>query len=68
VKVNGISSTRALVSQSSYYSHDDMRLHFGLGDRLVAETIVVRWPSGTVQSLNDVRGDRVVNIRESETR
>jgi hypothetical protein len=65
VKVNGQPSTRAVVSQSSYYSHDDMRLHFGLGRSSVAPSIVVRWPSGTVQSLSEVKGDRVVTIRES---
>jgi len=53
------------VSQSSYYSHDDVRLHFGLGSSAVAQSIVVRWPSGTVQSLIDAPGDRVVKIRES---
>jgi len=64
LKVNGHSSTRALLSQSSYYSHDDVRLHFGLGSSTVAESIVIRWPSGTVQSLSDVKGDRIVRIRE----
>ena len=67
VKVDGRSSTRALLSQSSYYSHDDVRLHFGLGRRPAAESIVIRWPSGTVQSLTDVKGDRVVRIRETRT-
>ncbi len=64
VKVDGRSSTRAVLSQSSYYSHDDVRLHFGLGGSNRAQSIVVRWPSGTVQSVNDVAGDRVVRIRE----
>ncbi len=67
VKVNGRSSTRALLSQSSYYSHDDVRLHFGLGSSVVAESIAIRWPSGTVQSLIGVKGDRVVKIRESSS-
>ena len=65
VTASGRSSTRALLSQSSYYSHDDVRLHFGLGRSAVAESIAIRWPSGTVQSLSDVKGDRVVKIRET---
>ena len=28
----GGTQARAVLSQSSYYSHDDLRLHFGLGD------------------------------------
>lgn len=65
LNVNGRSSARALLSQSSYYSHDDVRLHFGLGSSAVAESIAIRWPSGTVQSLIGVKGDQVVKIRES---
>jgi enediyne biosynthesis protein E4 len=64
LKVNGRSSTRAVLSQSSYYSHDDVRLHFGLGSSDIAQSIVIRWPSGSLQSLVDVKGDRVVKIRE----
>jgi enediyne biosynthesis protein E4 len=64
VTANGRSTTRALLSQSSYYSHDDVRLHFGLGASKTAQSIVVRWPSGRVQSLSDVAGDRLVRIRE----
>jgi enediyne biosynthesis protein E4 len=62
--VNGRSSIRTIVSQSSYYSHDDVRVHFGLGDRRSAESIVIRWPSATVQSLTDVAGDRIIKVRE----
>jgi len=68
LQVNDRSTTRALLSQSSYYSHDDVRLHFGLGPSGTARSIVVRWPSGTVQLLSDVVGDRVVGIREDTMR
>jgi hypothetical protein len=39
-------------------------VHFGLGDRRSAESIVIRWPSATVQSLTDVAGDRIIKVRE----
>ena len=64
VEANGRSTTRAVVSQSSYYSHDDLRLHFGLGTRPAAESIRIRWPSGSIETLTNVRGDRLVTIRE----
>ena len=32
VTAGGATQARAVLSQSSYYSHDDLRLHFGLGD------------------------------------
>ncbi len=67
VTANGRSTARAPLSQSSYYSHDDLRLHFGLADSTTADSIVIRWPSGTVQTLANVKGDRVVKVREGSS-
>jgi hypothetical protein len=67
VTVGGRTTARAVLSQSSYYSHDDLRLHFGLGAAKRAEAIEVTWPSGVVDRLRDVAGGRVVTIREGET-
>ncbi|HKY32714.1 MAG TPA: CRTAC1 family protein [Candidatus Polarisedimenticolia bacterium] len=49
---------------SSYLSQNDVRLHFGLGGAGRAD-IEVRWPSGTVQRLDGVEGDRIVTITEA---
>ena len=68
VTARGRRQARAVVSQSSYYSHDDLRLHFGLGDAPVAERIEVRWPNGATQTLTSVGARRVVTIRESPQR
>jgi hypothetical protein len=64
VKAGGRTQAQAVLSQSSYYSHDDLRLHFGLGSSVVADAIEVRWPSGRVDVLNNVRGGRLVTIKE----
>ena len=58
---------QAVLSQASYYSHDDLRLHFGLGSRTHADRIEVRWPSGVVDVLRGAKGRRVVKIREGST-
>jgi hypothetical protein len=55
---------RTVLSQASYYSHDDLRLHFGLGSSTQADVIEVRWPSGHVDLLKEVPAGRVVEIRE----
>jgi hypothetical protein len=62
----GRTTARAVLSQSSYYSHDDVRLHFGLGARHEADAIDVRWPSGEHQRLENVAGDRLISIREAQ--
>jgi hypothetical protein len=66
VIAGGRRQARAVLSQSSYYSHDDLRLHFGLGASAKADSIEVRWPSGLVETLKDVPGRRLVTIREGE--
>jgi hypothetical protein len=35
-----------------------------LGSDAAAQTIDIRWPSGTVQTLKNVRGDRVLVVDE----
>jgi hypothetical protein len=66
VLVNSGDRTQAqpVLSQSSYYSHNDLRLHFGLGSRAAADRIEVRWPSGIVDVLKDVKGRQIVKVRE----
>ena len=47
VTAAGRRQARAVLSQSSYYSHDDLRLHtFGLGAAARVDDIEVRWPNG----------------------
>jgi hypothetical protein len=62
--VGGWRQARTVLSQSSYYSHDDLRVHFGLGSASRVDAIEVAWPSGAVQLLKDVAGRRVVTIEE----
>jgi enediyne biosynthesis protein E4 len=54
---------QAVLSQSSYYSVNDSRLHFGLGDEKSAD-IEIRWPSGLEQKLKAVPADQLVTILE----
>ena len=53
-------------SQSSYYSVNDFRLHFGLAASTKADSVEVRWPSGKVDVFRDVAADKLVVIREGD--
>ena len=66
VTAGGRTQVRPVLSQSSYYSHDDLRLHFGLGERAVADRIEVRWPGGSTTVLERVKAGRVVRIEEAD--
>ena len=52
-----------VMSGSSYYSHNDLRLPFGLGEATTA-AIEIAWPSGAKSSFSDVRCDHIVVVDE----
>ncbi|MGA9464631.1 MAG: CRTAC1 family protein [Terracidiphilus sp.] len=54
---------QALVSQSSYYSSNDPRLHFGLG-RATEAAIDIFWPSGQRELYPQIAANQLVTIRE----
>jgi hypothetical protein len=54
-------------TSSGYLSASDPRVHFGMGASAVAESIEIRWPSGIVQTLSNVRGDRQIQVDEPQT-
>ena len=66
VQVKGGShlQTQEVTSQSSYYSHNDLRLHFGLGPSANAVQIEIRWPNGQVETLKGVALNQIVTIKE----
>ncbi|MGH9916882.1 MAG: CRTAC1 family protein, partial [Pyrinomonadaceae bacterium] len=51
-------------SQSSYYSHNDSRLHFGMGANKKADQIRIRWPNGRTELIKDIEVNRIVTIKE----
>ena len=51
-------------SGGSYLSHNDMRVHFGLGETERVDEIRIRWPSGATETLDGVDADRYVTVHE----
>ena len=68
VTAEGKRQARAIVSQGSYYSHDDLRAHFGLGAAKKADRVEVHWPSGQVLTLADIPAKQTITITESSAR
>jgi hypothetical protein len=64
VTSRGARQTQAVLSQSSYYSHDDLRLHFGLGTAEKADVVEIRWPNGAVETYPDVPARQIKSIKE----
>ena len=52
-----------VLSQSSYLSSSDSRLHFGLGPVTKAD-LEVRWPLGQVERFAGVAADQLIHVTE----
>ncbi|NYF78036.1 CRTAC1 family protein [Granulicella arctica] len=50
----------------SYLSSNDQRLHFGLGDEKVIKTVTIEWPSGLVETLQDLKADTLYELVEGK--
>ncbi len=53
-----------VTTSGSYLSASDPRAHFGLGNCLAISSIEVRWPSGIVQTLNNIKVDQQIQVDE----
>jgi len=50
----------------SYLSQNDLRLHFGFGQRSIIDTVEVSWPSGKKDVIQDLATDFIYTIVEGE--
>jgi enediyne biosynthesis protein E4 len=64
VSTSGGNQFGAVTTSSSYESSSDKRLHFGLGPSDSAGEVEIRWPSGTKQTVRDLKADQIVTISE----
>jgi enediyne biosynthesis protein E4 len=53
-----------VTTSGGYLSASDPRVHFGLGENPTASCIEIRWPSGTAQTLTEVKPDRQTDVEE----
>ncbi len=61
-----ITQVSEVKSGSSYASGSDLRLLFGLNMAEEVNSIVIEWPSGTVQKLENIPINQTITISESE--
>jgi len=59
----GRTQSQAVTAQSSFYSVNDRRLHFGLGPATTAD-LSIRWPSGATERIGGVKAGQLVVVRE----
>jgi len=50
----------------SYQSAQDPRLHFGLGQHPTVEEVEIKWPSGELTKLTNIKSDQILAIEEGK--
>jgi len=53
-------------SGGGYFSQNDLRVHFGIGKADKVELLEIRWPSGAVDTIRDIKPNQVIFVKEAE--
>ena len=53
-------------SGGSYYSQNDLRVHFGLGKNQRVQSLEISWPGGKVETLKNVAANQLVVVKEGQ--
>jgi hypothetical protein len=58
LRAGGRTQTAEVRGDGSYLSHNDMRAHFGLGGADRVQSLEIRWPSGAIDTTQELAADR----------
>jgi hypothetical protein len=53
-------------SGGSYISQNDLRIHFGIGKAEKVELLEIRWPSGQIDALKDIKPNQLIFVKEGQ--
>jgi enediyne biosynthesis protein E4 len=51
-------------SGGSFFSQNDFRLHFGLGDARRVDVLEIRWPDDSVERIMDCDVDQIISVKQ----
>jgi hypothetical protein len=66
VVAGGLKQTDEVRSGGSYVSHNDLRLHFGIGAAIKVERAEVLWPSGRKEVFENLKANQTVVLEEGK--
>jgi len=66
LNAGGVTQTDEIHSGGSYLSQNDLRVHFGLGSAAKIESVEIRWPSGTIDTLKNLAPDKFYAVLEGK--
>jgi len=62
-RYGGKVQVQEVLAQASFYSANDLRLHFGLGNAEKVD-VEIRWPNGDTQKLGNIAPNKLHVIKE----
>jgi hypothetical protein len=65
IEFNGMRQRRVIDGGMGFASQNDRRVHFGLGAARQVDRVVIRWPSGAVQTIEAPAMDRYHAVTEA---
>jgi len=66
IMAGGMTQTDEIHSGGSYLSQNDLRVHFGLGSAAKIDSVEIRWPSGTTETLRNLGVDSFYSVLEGK--
>ncbi|HJY06628.1 MAG TPA: CRTAC1 family protein, partial [Bryobacteraceae bacterium] len=64
-RYGGKAQIQPVTAQSSFYSVNDRRIHFGLG-KYVSADLEIRWTNGAVEKVPNVKANQLLVIKEGQ--
>jgi hypothetical protein len=65
VEAGGVVQRRGQGGGMHRFTQDHQRIHFGLGKHQSVDRLTIRWPSGSVQQLQNIAADQILTVRET---
>ncbi|HET7103958.1 MAG TPA: CRTAC1 family protein [Terracidiphilus sp.] len=62
---DGKQQQQQVAAGTGFAAQNDLRVHFGIGRNPHIERAIIRWPSGTVQTLNSLAPDHLYQVKEA---
>ncbi len=64
VRAGDLHQVKEVKGSYSYLSQNDLRVSFGLGDRMIADVVEIRWPSGEIERLDGIAANQFLTVVE----
>jgi hypothetical protein len=66
IVAGGVMQTAEIHSGGSYLSQNDLRVHFGLNQAARIDSVEIRWPSGSIETLKNLEADKFYSVLEGQ--